>query len=166
MAKSKKQSKSGRPTALNQKEFEKKLEEYLSSRQDEVEIVEDNKGRTAVRLKVKLPTVEGLASHLGVVKKTIYNWASFSPEVKRGLERLKYEQFQRLVDNGLSGHYNSTITKLILSSNHGMREETKTTVDGSITGKFDEKQISRIAERILASRRGSNGNPSGEEKFN
>ena len=153
--------KGGRPTKFNSKTFLKKVEKYLALRQDETEVVRDGKHSPVVRLKVKLPTIEGFARFLGVTKQTLFNWEKIHPEVAEGLELIKNEQFQRLIDEGLGGYYNPTITKLILSANHGMEEETKLT--GEITHTFDEKQIQRIAERLLARRRG-NSDTSGEEK--
>jgi len=149
--------KGGRPTKFNSKTFLKKVEKYLASRQDETEVVRDGKHSPVVRLRVKLPTIEGFARFLGVTKQTLFNWEEDYPKVAKGLELIKQEQFQRLIDEGLAGYYNPTITKLILSANHGMEEETN--VKGKITHTFDEQQIQRIAERILAKGRGDSNTP-------
>lgn len=82
-----------------------------------------------IKLQVKLPTIEGLASFLGVNKTTLYEWEKDHPEFSNALDQIRQEQAQRLINNGLSGDYNSTIAKLILSSNHGMRER----VDSDLT---------------------------------
>lgn len=153
--------KGGRPTKFDSKTFLKKVEKYLASRQDETEVVRDGKHSPVVRLRVKLPTIEGFARFLGVTKQTLFNWEEAYPKVAKGLELIKQEQFQRLIDEGLAGYYNPTITKLILSANHGMEEETN--VKGEITHTFDEQQIQRIAERILAKGRGDS-NTSSKEK--
>lgn len=119
------------------------------------------------RLKVKLPTVEGFANFIGVVKKTLYNWADENPDFRLALDKIVEEQKQRLVNSGLSGEYNSTIAKLMLSSNHGMRERVDTTTnDESINNfSFTDEQADRIAERIT-SRQRPDGDSSGEEESN
>ena len=78
----------------------------------------------------ELPTVEGFALRLDVVKKTIYNWSDQQKDFLHALGGLKNEQCKRLINNGLLGKYNSTIAKLILSANHGMREGTDVTSGG------------------------------------
>ena len=39
------------------------------------------------------------------------------------------EQKERLVNMGLAGVYNSNIAKMMLSSNHGMKDRIETTAD-------------------------------------
>jgi len=51
------------------------------------------------------------------------------PEVQKGIEKIMNEQLTRLIDRGLEGTYSSTIAKLMLSSNHGMREKSDVTTD-------------------------------------
>jgi hypothetical protein len=80
-------------------------------------------------LRVKLPTIEGLALFLGVDRSTIYEWEGKHKEFSYTLDKIRAEQQQRLIDNGLSGDYNPVIAKLILSSNHGMRERSDVTSD-------------------------------------
>ena len=72
----------------------------------------------------EIPSVAGLAMVLEVSKKTLYNWAD-KPENKEflhALERLATSQELKLLNGGLSGTYNSTITKLILH-NHGYSDK-------------------------------------------
>lgn len=76
------------------------------------------------RLKVNIPTIEGFAQHLGVSKKSLYNWAEKDIDFLHALEKIEDEQKKRLIAKGLSGEYNSTIAKLILSANHNMREKS------------------------------------------
>lgn len=112
--------KRGRPTKYDSI-FTEKVEEYLSEHVDETY---DNK------IKVDLPTIEGFALYIGVNKTTLYEWDKKYPEFSNSLNKILVEQQKRLINNGLSGDYNSTIAKLILSSNHGMsdRVENKTEV--------------------------------------
>lgn len=157
--------KTGRPTKFDSEKFLKKLDEYLELRQDKVEVVTNNRGGVSRLYQVRLPTIEGFIAFLHFAKRTVYDWRDIHPEVEEALERIKQEQLQRLIDEGLGGYYNPTITKLILSANHGMKEEISTEISGEVTNKFDDRQIDRIAERIAARSR-SNGDPSGKEKSN
>ena len=116
----------GRPTKYSE-EFIGKVDEYLASRQDDEYEVGD---RGFTKIRVKLPTIEGFAVYIGVNKTTLYEWDKKYPEFSNSLDKIKQEQQERLLDNGLAGTYNSTIAKLILSSNHGMREKSDVTTDG------------------------------------
>lgn len=103
----------GRPTKYEE-EYINKVDDYLAENQDEFE---NNK------LKVKLPTVEGFAMYIGVNKTTLYEWEKRYENFSNALEKIRVEQKKRLLNSGLSGEYNSTIAKLILSSNHGMSDK-------------------------------------------
>lgn len=80
------------------------------------------------RIKVKLPTVEGLALFLDVSRDTIYEWGDKHKDFSDTLKKLKAKQAEQLISKGLSGDYSPIITKLILSSNHGMKEKTETDI--------------------------------------
>jgi hypothetical protein len=69
--------------------------------------------------------VAGLAVALGISKETVYAWAR-EPEKRQfshALEAIEVGQHKALVNGSLSGTYNSTIAKLMLSSNHGYTEK-------------------------------------------
>lgn len=106
----------GRPTDYSEDMLEK-AKEYLGKCHDETQ----EKG-----IKVNLPTIEGLARFLGVNKTTLYEWEEKHEEFSNVLDAIRYEQAQRLIDNGLSGAYNPTIAKLLLSSKHGYVEKQET----------------------------------------
>lgn len=90
------------------------------------------------RLRVEIPSVAGLAVHLGLSKKTLYNWQELEPsaiadteeeeaqkiidEFKRLMEFIQAAQEARLINNGLSGLYNSQVAKLMLF-NHGYSDK-------------------------------------------
>ena len=113
--------------------FNKNLNKYLKKRKDEEYEFHKTRGDKSdsyeKKIKVKLPTVEGFADFIGFTKPTLYNWAKNHKEVKKGISKIVSEQLIRLVDCGLEGTYNPTIAKLILSSNHGMRERSDVTTD-------------------------------------
>jgi hypothetical protein len=105
--------------------------------------------------KVKIPTIEGLAIYLNITKETLYDWArsedkkEFSDFVKVMLS----EQANRLIEKWLSGEYNPSIVKLLLSK-HGYRETTEveqTSVSVVwVVWLPDEKQ--KALESLIASR--------------
>ena len=106
---------------------------YLASIKDEFdEFIKSNNPLSGAQtyertLTVNLPTMEGFAKFIGIPKVTIYSWRKKQPEFLFSLEKIIDEQKKRLLENGLSGAYNSTIAKLILSSNHGMAEKIMST---------------------------------------
>ncbi len=118
----------GRPPEYKP-EYVAKAEEYLAECQDEdvqtVKQANEEKGYEMFenKLKVKLPTLEGFARYIGVNKTSLYEWEKLHPDFSNALDKIRTEQHDRLVNNGLSGDYNPTIAKLILSANHGMREK-------------------------------------------
>ena len=110
----------GRPTTYSD-EMLALTWEYIDACQDQI---------TEGKLKVKLPTVEGLSIYLGVTRSTVYLWAETHKEFSDTLEHLKAKQAEMLISQGLANNDSSTIAKLMLSSNHGMREKSDVTTDG------------------------------------
>jgi len=122
----------GRPTKYRGEKTLRLTRQYLVDCQDMIEIIGgDNKPH----LKVNLPTMCGLARLLEVDDETLLTWARQNPKFHATIAALKQQQQQILLNKGLSGDYNSTIAKLILSNNHGYRERTE--VDARIV----EEQI-------------------------
>lgn len=74
-----------------------------------------------------LPTIEGLAVHLSVARATLYDWADKYPEFSDIFEQLRALQASMLIQNGLKGDYNATITKLILTK-HDYRDKQETDI--------------------------------------
>ena len=105
----------GRPSKYRP-EFIEKVDQYIQQSL--------KKGQTE-----ELPTQEGLAIYLGVVVNTLKNWAKENPEFLTALRKLQAYQKRELINRGLQGTYNATIAKLILSSNHGMKERSDVTSD-------------------------------------
>lgn len=109
-------AKPGHPTKYNAKVLEKAWT-YIATCKDS----------DGISKKVRLPKAEGLAIYLDVSRDTLYEWAKVHPEFSDILEAINKEQVERLINNGLSGFYNSTIVKLVLAK-HGYKEETKTDI--------------------------------------
>src|SRR5262245_56455965 len=102
----------GRPTKYSSKMLTA-AEEYIASCEDEEVQVTKQTGENKAggyemfdnKLKVNLPTIEGLATHLNVNRDTLYEWAKQHDDFSDMLERLKEVQAARLINNGLSGDY-------------------------------------------------------------
>lgn len=119
----------GRPSEYSE-EILVKANEYLDSCEDE-EVEKGSDERPVYSIKVKLPTKGGLARYLGVARDTLYEWAKIHEEFSDIMEALSAEQEDKLINNGLSGDYNPTIAKVLLSK-HGYKEasEQETTLKG------------------------------------
>jgi hypothetical protein len=117
-------NKGGRPTDYSP-EILTKAQEYLDSREDNIEVAVSDSGRhTSVYREVKLPTIEGLAYHLKVSRDTIYEWEKHEDKKAFSdiISDLRAKQAERLINQGLSGNYNSTIAKLMLHK-HGYSDK-------------------------------------------
>lgn len=110
----------GRPTEYRP-EYVVMVDHYLAEHEDTV--TEQGK------LKVRLPTTDGFARYLGVARSSLYLWEKSHPEFSDSLDKIRNEQQERLLNMGLSGEYNPTIAKLVLSANHGMREKSDVTTN-------------------------------------
>lgn len=73
-----------------------------------------------------LPSIEGLAVFLEIHRSTVYDWKSKFPEFSDILEKLLAVQADSLMNNGLNGKWNSTISKLILTK-HGYSDKQEIT---------------------------------------
>lgn len=124
-----------RPTTYNE-EIIKKAEEYLSLCVDKIEEYHKTRGEKSDGydriVRVRLPTIEGLAVYLNINRDTIYAWCKEHKEFSDIIEKLKESQADKLLNNGLSGDYNSTIVKLMLSK-HGYTEKQEMEHTGGVT---------------------------------
>ena len=97
----------------------------------------------------KLPAKPGFAQSLGggVHVNTIDNWGKTHPEFLCALRELKDAQHQILLDKGLMGDYNSKVTALVLSHNHGYVVRRDNTSDGKPINSEIKINMSRNGEK-------------------
>jgi len=125
MSEEKKKHPGGRPTKYK---VEYNTTEYLQGYFDHCEEEKE------------LVSLCGLAVYIGVCEDTLQEWKKIHPEFSVSLNKIKQVSKNMLCNKGLNGTYNSTIAKLILSANHGLRERTDiTTNDESISISLPKK---------------------------
>ena len=125
----------GRPTDYSP-EIITKAKDYLEGCVDEAYQLTKTDGEKSTsyenKIRVKLPTIEGLALYLKIHKDTVYEWEKMHEEFSDVIALLRSKQAEALINNGLSGDYNPTIAKVLLSK-HGYKEEVKTETQHSGT---------------------------------
>ncbi|WP_334468197.1 DNA-packaging protein [Arsenophonus sp. PmNCSU2021_1] len=80
-----------------------------------------------------VPSVAGLACYLGISRSTAQEYAKENQEFSGTLEAIKTIQENSLINKGLTGEFNPTIIKLMLS-NHGYAEKQETALRGKEGG--------------------------------
>ncbi len=95
-------------------------------------------------------SVAELALRLNIARSTVYKWAEEKPEFSDIVEKILAWQEINLTKNGLSGDYNASIAKLLLSK-HGYADKVETDVttkgaaismnpaNAAIASKFEEE---------------------------
>lgn len=125
---------SGRPTDYNE-EVLIKTREYLDSTGDFSIVkqrpqIKDGKhiGEEDYRVeKIKLPSIEGLSYILDVTKSTISEWRKRHEVFSVLIDKLLAKQAEMLIVGGLSGSYNSVISKVLLTK-HGYSDKQETDI--------------------------------------
>ena len=87
-----------------------------------------------------IPTVQGLTLLLEISDETVSNWKKQKDKKQffGMLEKLKKKQHQALINGGISGDFNSNITKLVLTK-HGYRDKQDNTLAGADGGPIEVK---------------------------
>lgn len=80
-----------------------------------------------------IPNVAGLSVYLGVARSTVYKWAEEEDKAEFSdiVNILLGHQENKLINNGLNGKFNPTITKLLLHK-HGHSDKQETDLKGSM----------------------------------
>jgi hypothetical protein len=83
-----------------------------------------------------IPSRAGLSKHLKINRDTIYDWekkakdSDVHQQFSDILKQLDADQEIKLLNSGLTGDFNSTITKLILTK-HGYSDKTQQELTGA-----------------------------------
>jgi hypothetical protein len=85
-----------------------------------------------------IPSIVGLAQHLGVSRASLYNWGDEQPEFLDILDNINQQQELVLLDKGLTGDFNAAITKLALGK-HGYSEKSEREITGKDGGAIEIK---------------------------
>jgi hypothetical protein len=96
-----------------------------------------------------IPSIEALSLYIGITRPTLYTWMKENEEYLYIVNTLKDKQAQELLNNGLNGSFNSTITKLILNK-HDYTEKSE--VHNTIT--MDNVTDEELNARIVALQNG------------
>lgn len=74
----------------------------------------------------RIPSVAGLSRFLGIARSTIYDWSSQEDKTDFSdiLEQILAKQEYTLLNKGITGEFNSTITKLVLAK-QGYKESSE-----------------------------------------
>jgi len=119
------------------------------------ELVEKASGYLGTCIGV-LPTKEGLAIYLDVARSSLYEWCKGDTELHKDFsdifDKIMAEQGQRLIQGGIYGRFNSTITKLMLSKHDYIEQhQTDLTSKGNEIGAISADQAEQLI-RARASR--------------
>lgn len=150
-------SNAGRPTEYND-QILVRARDYLRQCEDTDREVDEEmeaqphggslKRNRESKLNVKIPTKGGLARYLGVHRDTLYEWSKVHSEFSDVMDELGAEQEDRLINKGLSGDYNPTIAKVLLTK-HGYREGIdQTTNDKDLPKPDPSVDIQAMAKEV------------------
>lgn len=117
-------SNAGRPSEYSNKILEdakKYLKECVDGYKRIVQSQNKKRKIYTTKFQVKLPTIGGLAVYLHISRDTIYDWKKKHKEFSYIIDEMMAEQEDRLINSGISGDYNATISKVLLTK-HGYRE--------------------------------------------
>lgn len=137
------------PSIVHEQILTKQIKDEEGNETGEEEISKKETVDYVMKRTVKLPSIEGLAYFLGVTRPLIYEWKQLYPEFLYIIEKLQTKQTRTLIDKGVSGDYNSTISKVLLAK-QGYKEETSldlSSKDGSM-GNLNQEQRS-ILDKLL-----------------
>jgi hypothetical protein len=145
---------SGRPTDFNDQVLQDACNYVKEFCNDEEKQVVTGQGESftkyETKLVVKLPSVEGLALYLEVSRSTVYLWQKQHKEFSDIIETLLQKQAQVLINKGLSGDYNPTIAKVLLTK-HGYTDKQEIDQKTTLTDqRIDESKLTDEELRVLA----------------
>jgi hypothetical protein len=77
------------------------------------------------------PQIASMATYIGITRKTVWEWCGHDDKEDfcNIVEYLMQKQESELLNNGIRGDFNSTITKLALTK-HNYSDKSETTLQG------------------------------------
>jgi hypothetical protein len=90
-----------------------------------------------------IPSVVGFSVVSKIAKSTLYKWAQENEEFSDTLKEINANQELASMNGGMTGDFNSTITKLVLA-NFGYSEKTETKTQVTFENLSDEELKLRI----------------------
>lgn len=99
-----------------------------------------------------VPSRVGLCCYLGISKHTSFEWEKIHPEFSATLACVDTLQEHTAVNKGITGEFNSTITKLVLA-NHGYSD--KQNIDHTTGG----EKVKTFAGMYAVQPKNNNGEP-------
>ncbi len=124
----------GRPTKYT-KETSKRVISYIKRCQE----------------KEEFPTIEHLASHLGIGTRTLYTWEDTYSEFQQTMDMLRDAQRDLLIRGGLTNKYNARFASFLLKANHGM-SDTRPLVNATQNNIFNGISPELLAEAMEITR--------------
>lgn len=109
----------GRPSLLTP-ELKERAKQYLYDFEQQGDVI---------------PSAAGLACWLGVSKASVYNFGDQDADFLDTLQAIQAKQEMLTLNKGITGEFNSTISKLVLA-NHGYSDKVQqdvTSSDGSLS---------------------------------
>lgn len=121
LKKAREKKKSSKKNTQEKRDPRGRKSKYSEEMQDRAEHFIE-KGYKEINKEALFPNAAGMALYLDVNKDTLYEWAKRHPTFSDTLKKMNEKQGNALIFNGLSGKYNSVITKLALH-NHGYKDK-------------------------------------------
>ncbi len=96
------------------------------------------------------PSVAGLAFRLSKDKTTLYRWVkeNRSEDFNNAMRQISSAQERSLLNGGLSGEFNASITKLCLATNHGYSENNQQDTAVTVNVNRDSVEITTKGQTL------------------
>jgi len=141
-----------RPLEYNPSYVEK-AENYLANCVDKYEEFHKTRGAKSDGydrlVRVNLPTIEGLAMELDIARSTLYLWKEEYAEFSDIIDKVMEKQANMLIQSGLSGDYNPTIAKVLLTK-HGYRDAIDTDITTKGEKILDSEKVKELEDKFNA----------------
>jgi len=140
--------------------WEQEINGYIDGCEDvKTEITDKNGCFKGYNVKANIPLIDSLARQIGICPQTLMIWAQDKENIERyeifsrAILKIKEKQLSKLINNGLDGSYNPTVTNRLLSAFHHITEKTENVnmnvnANISLKDKLSEEQKNNILKTI------------------